>query len=131
MTDDPDFHLMDERGRRIRKARTHGRKSIFMVPGDVDFVWLVSRLCIPREPSEGEQSKRGVLVGGVTFFDSRRSRNLTEHLAKAPLEGWDHVLGEGCRWTSGHARLPLTKRDSYAQGVLSIEILSNETYSLE
>lgn len=130
-TDDPDLHLVDERGRKIRQARRTGRQSVFMIPDRVRFVRLVSRTMRPSEtegPFVDDRRRLGVLVGRIGFFDAGGSVELTAHLGNAALPGWESPENASCRWTRGEALLDLGVRERNSIGVLSIEILSNQRY---
>ncbi|CDG38802.1 MULTISPECIES: hypothetical protein [Asaia] len=100
-----------------------------MVPGQIQTVRLVSRLFHPAW-AEGSHygPSRGVLVGKITFFDSNRTHTMTEHLDSPALDGWREKHSAQSRWTSGDAMLSLGDQDPIDPGVLSIEILSDETY---
>jgi len=117
---------MDERGRRIRAARRNGRIWVFLIPGQIRLLRLVSLLCAESAMAGGAPC--GVLVGKMTFFDSDRSIAITAHCDQAALDGWGSKAGAASRWTTGNALLPLGERTMAGPGVLSIEILSDGPY---
>ncbi len=103
-----------------------------MVPAQVAAVRLVSRLCQPAWAKESETGpSRGVLVGTITFFDSNRTTRITHHLDSLDQAGWCEMPSAAVRWTSGNALLSLGEQESLNPGVLSIEILSDETYDAD
>ena len=103
-----------------------------MAPGHIQAVQLVSRLCQPAwAEGSGAGPSRGVLVGTITFFDSSRTNRITHHLDRPGLAGWCEQHSALARWTSGSALLPLSEQGSLNPGVLSIEVLSEETYQIE
>ncbi|WP_174766802.1 Hint domain-containing protein, partial [Acetobacter orleanensis] len=107
-TQDSDLHLVTDTGRIIRQARTHHDSVLFMVPGNVRTVRLVSRTSRPCDtvgPFIDDRRNLGVLVGNIRLIESLGTRALTSHLKQTHLAGWAVQDNPECRWTTGQAVL--------------------------
>lgn len=134
VTTESDLHLVTEAGTVIRPARLHRDNVLFMVPGDVETVRLVSRTSRPCEtigPYVDDRRDLGVLVGEIQLIEARSLRNLTSHLSETDLPGWASLDNPEFRWTSGNAVLNLGSRDSGTIGMLSLQIRSGGPYIIE
>ncbi|MCX2561539.1 Hint domain-containing protein [Acetobacter farinalis] len=133
-TEDAALHLVTETGRIIQQARTHQGTVLFMVPGNVRTVRLVSRTSRPCEtvgPFVDDRRDLGVLVGTIRLIEAHGVRTLTSHLKQSPLSGWAVQDNPDCRWTAGNALLDLGQRDAETIGMLSLQILDGGPYLLE
>ncbi|MCX2561541.1 Hint domain-containing protein [Acetobacter farinalis] len=133
-TEDAALHLVTETGRIIQQARTHQGTVLFMVPGNVRTVRLVSRTSRPCEtvgPFVDDRRDLGVLVGTIRLIEAHGVRTLTSHLKQSPLSGWAVQDNPDCRWTAGNALLNLGQRDAETIGMLSLQILDGGPYLLE
>lgn len=133
-TSDPDIHLVDDHGRRIRKARGNGSLWVFMIPALTRAVRIVSRTMQPSRVMGSfvdDRRELGVLVGKATFFDSMSLHDVTIHLHNADLDGWNNLEPTACRWTAGNALLPLERDDPEGMGILSIDIVPASEYLIE
>lgn len=134
LTRDSDLHLITESGHVIRKIREKDGNIVFMVPPDVATVRLVSRVSRPVDaigPYVDDRRQLGVLVGDITFFEGGKTRNITEHLKNAELEGWNPLEHEVSRWTSGDSTLPLGQRRPRGIGMLAVKVLASGPYVIE
>jgi len=104
---------------------------MFMIPGNVQNVQIISNVSRPRDtigPFVDDRRSLGVLIGKITLFDSGKSRHLTTHLENEMLAGWSNKEAMGLRWTTGNAALALGKRDPAAIGLLAIQLVAGGPY---
>lgn len=124
-TTDSDLHLVSDRGHRIQPLRTVDNRVMFMIPGDVASVRIVSnssRLSDAIGPFVDDRRMLGVLIGDVSFFDSGVTVKIKTHLIKENLSGWHSVEHIPMRWTNGNAHLPLGARLPGSIGLLAIKV---------
>ncbi|MFT9298901.1 MAG: Hint domain-containing protein, partial [Gluconobacter sp.] len=124
-TTDSDLHLVSDRGHRIQPLRTVDNRVMFMIPGDVASVRIVSnssRLSDAIGPFVDDRRMLGVLIGDVSFFDSGVTVKIKTHLTKENLSGWHSVEHIPMRWTNGNAHLPLGARLPGSIGLLAIKV---------
>nr|WP_298796950.1 Hint domain-containing protein [uncultured Acetobacter sp.] len=132
-TEETGLHLVTETGRIIQQARTHNDAVLFMVPGNVRTVRLVSRTSRPCDtvgPFIDDRRELGVLVGSIRLIEADGVRTMTSHLTQARLSGWAVQDNPECRWTAGNAVLDLGQRDAETIGMLSLQILNGGPYAL-
>ncbi|EHH68001.1 Hint domain-containing protein [Gluconobacter morbifer] len=134
LTTDADLYLVSDRGEVIRMVRQAGDRAMFMIPSSVKTVRIVSRTSRPSDtvgPFVDDRRQLGVLVGGVTLFDSGVTVSIDQHLTDAGLAGWDVQEATACRWTNGNAVLTLGQRQPNSIGMLAIQVLAAGPYVLE
>ncbi|WP_158625447.1 MULTISPECIES: Hint domain-containing protein [unclassified Asaia] len=134
VTEDPDLHLMDEKGRIMRCMRVVNRSSVFMLPPDAKRVRIVSRVSRPADvigPFHDDRRHLGVLVGDIQIWEADRTRYLADHLTDECLEGWSNIEDGHQRWTTGSALLDLSDRQSEAVCIVAIEILAGGPYLVQ
>ncbi|WP_336717123.1 Hint domain-containing protein [Asaia bogorensis] len=131
ITEDPDLHLVDEKGRIMRRMRVVNRSSVFMLPPDAKRVRLVSRVSRPVDvigPFHDDRRHLGVLVGEIQIWEADRTRHLADHLSDETLEGWANIEDGRQRWTTGSALIDLSDRQSDAVCIVAIEVLAGGPY---
>lgn len=131
ITEDPDLHLVDDRGRIMRKMRVVNRSSVFMLPPDATKVRIVSRVSRPADvigPFHDDRRHLGVLVGDIQIWESDKTRHIGAHLTDETLEGWADIEDGRQRWTTGSAVLDLSDRQCDAVCILAIEVLAGGPY---
>ncbi|OAG75153.1 outer membrane protein/adhesin/invasin TibA autotransporter [Acetobacter malorum] len=125
LTEASDLHLETDAGFIIRPIRQVNNKVMFMVPGKVQSVRLVSNASRPCDvvgPFVDDRRNFGILIGEITLFENHRTTNLTAHLEDSLLPGWHDQEVETVRWTDGYAILPLQERDSAGISILSVQV---------
>lgn len=134
LTEDADLHLVTDKGQVIRAARRQGQSMVFMLPVATETVRLVSRTSRPSDvigPFVDDRRRLGVLVGQISLFDGMSTVDLTDHLDKADLSGWDVLENSACRWTNGDAGLPVDGAPRSGLRLLSLQILASGPYLVE
>ena len=131
--DEPDLHLVTESGLEIEPTLFDGQFYAFVVPGHIGQIYLKSRTARPSEvvgPFLDDRRELGVLVGKIGISEGRRRVMSTLHLTSAALSGWHGLEGQApCRWTNGHALIPVDLSWSEGRPVfLDIEIISAGPY---
>jgi hypothetical protein len=108
ITSDPDLHIMAD-GRRIRPISAGNGRHVFVLPGRVDSMRLVSRADAPTDiaPYMEDRRRLGVAVNRLIL---RRGSEQSEIPMDYPTlsRGWHAVEREGHelrRWTDGDADL--------------------------
>ncbi|KXV78230.1 Hint domain-containing protein [Acetobacter cerevisiae] len=132
LTEDPDLYLVTDEGRTLRCMRTVRGKALFMVPGQVQAVRLVSRTsrpCDVQGPFVDDRRSLGVFVGEAAFQLGGAVLPVTVHKTEAFLTGWAELEGDAGRWTMGDALLPLPARAPESFGMLSLQILAGGPYA--
>lgn len=134
LTNDPKLHLITPSGQEIYPFSQINGKYLFNIPIDIEEVYIssrVSRLCDTIGPFIDNRHSLGVEVGDILMMTTNKVYKVTDHLFKSDLSGW-HGLEKnaGCRWTKGHAILPLNYKNAFDR-VLSLHILSSNSYFLE
>lgn len=131
LTEDPDLYLVTDEGRTLRCMRTVRGKALFMVPGQVQAVRLVSRTsrpCDVQGPFVDDRRALGVCVGEMVLQVAGAGLPVTAHQTGAGLAGWAETEEGPGRWTMGDAYLPLPPRASESFGMLSVQILGAGPY---
>lgn len=131
LTTDANLHLVTPQGHVIRKVRESNGRSLFMIPGGVETVQVVSRTSRPCDvvgPFVDDRRHLGVLIGEVTLFASGMTRQAESHLTDETLSGWSCVEASRCRWTMGNAELPLGPRKPNSIVMLAIQVLAAGPY---
>ncbi|WP_336947137.1 Hint domain-containing protein [Asaia sp. HN010] len=131
LSKDPELHLRTEDGQIIRAVRTRNARSIFMIPPEVTMLKICSRTSRPFDtfgPFVDDRRSLGVLLGEITFFETRNTRVLDQHLQMSDLAGWADLEGKESRWTTGEATLCLDREALHGFGVLALEVLSAGPY---
>jgi len=112
LTQDPNICLMTDQGEIIYKnASSTDKKLSFLIPNNVNAVWILSRTSRPCDVIGAFVDDRrylGVLVGDVNLQRNGKKHPITTHLDADHLLGWDVKETVPCRWTKGKAFLPLT-----------------------
>jgi hypothetical protein len=128
-TTNPELRL-SARHRPVRAAFVEGGRHVFVLPGDLAEVRLLSRAAAPADcrPWLDDPRMLGVSVGRIVI---RAGGNVEEVPLDHPAlrDGWWAVEGEGgsrMRWTDGDARLPLPSRR--APAVLEIHLTGEMIY---
>lgn len=134
LTEDPDLYLVTDEGRTLRCMRTVRGKALFMVPGQVQAVRLVSRTsrpCDVQGPFVDDRRTLGVCVGEVELQVAGAGLAVTAHQSQTDLSGWAETEGGSGRWTLGDAYLPLPQRQTDSFGILSVQILAAGPYRVQ
>lgn len=134
LTEEADLHLVTEKGQILRKVRMAHGHAVFMVPGYVQTVRLVSRTSRPSDVQGAFVDDRralGVRVGQVTFQTAGTVLHITDHLTDATLSGWAEAEAGQGRWTQGNALLRLTQNKPESFGMLSVRILDGGPYLVQ
>ncbi|MBS0984464.1 Hint domain-containing protein [Gluconobacter cerinus] len=134
LTQDPDLHLVTDKGLTIRAMRKANSHSLFMIPSGVKEVRLMSRTSRPSDvigPFVDDRRTLGVLVGKISIFASSTTTSITEHLVNEDLNGWSARETGACRWTEGNALLALKQQPGNDIYLLSVEILEGGPYLLD
>ena len=135
MTDDPDLHLVDDRGREIRAMRVNGTSHVFMLLPGVRNVRIMSRASRPSDVEGAYVDDRrylGVLVGKIQIWAANKTSDVSHHLSEPHLEGWTPLEnGQPMRWTAGAGVVDLGPESGEAISILSIEILAGGPYKVE
>ncbi|MCP9318821.1 Hint domain-containing protein [Acetobacter persici] len=131
LTTESGLHLVTEDGRLLRCMRTVRGQALFMVPGSVQAVRLLSRTSRPCDvhgPFVDDRRSLGVCVGEAAFQLGGTVVPVTVHKTEASLTGWAELEGGAGRWTMGNALLPLPARAPESFGILSLQILAGGPY---
>lgn len=134
VTEDPDLHLLDERGRVIRQMRVVDRARVFMVPPGTREVRIMSRISRPVDvvgPFLDDRRHLGVLIAGIQIWEAEETHRLEAYLTDETLEGWAEPEGGRSRWTAGAACLPLDGGNAETVRLLSIEVIAGGPYRVE
>lgn len=131
LTDDAELHLETENGMIIRPARTANGRVMFMIPGAIEKVRIVSNASRPCDVVGSfvdDRRSLGVLLGEITIFESNKTQTLNAHLTDASLGGWHALEESDMRWTSGNAELPLGDRQLNSVALLAIQVKAAGPY---
>lgn len=136
LIEDDDFHLITDTGVVLYEKRVFkDGHVIFMLPSDVNAVWIVSRTSRFSDVIGSFVDDRrdlGLLIGKINLYHESKIFSLNTHLTTVELEGWDVQENTPCRWTNGRAYLPLEhKRDTDSSMLLLFEVLSEKPYVVE
>lgn len=134
LTNDPKLHLITPSGQEIYPFSQINGKYLFNIPIDIEEVYIssrVSRICDIIGPFVDNRHSLGVQIGDILMMTTNKIYKITNHLSQSDLSGW-HGLEKNsrCRWTKGHAILPLNYKNAFDR-VLSLHILSSNSYFLE
>lgn len=140
-TNDPDFYLETEEGRKIYPYKINNGNYFFFLPKTVSNLFLVSRTFSPSEvegPYVDDRRLLGVMIGEISFYTpNMKEIHVTTHLHKKTLPGWhDHEFGR-FRWISSRASLPLSEiwgelckvRENVV--LFKIEVIHNGKYKIK
>ncbi|BAT18876.1 Hint domain-containing protein [Asaia bogorensis] len=128
---DHGLYLVTDGGRRIEQRRRAGDQVLFSLPPGVERVRLVSRRARPFDtlgPFVDDRRELGVLVGDITLYRPDGTHDIRTHLEQDALPGWDGAQGGDCRWTLGHATLPLDLPVQDDPALLSVRIVAAGPY---
>nr|WP_294918186.1 Hint domain-containing protein [uncultured Neokomagataea sp.] len=126
LTQDANITLVTNTGLTLNKLRETNGHMIFMLPGDVQSVRIMSRASRPCDIVGAFWDDRrsiGVGVGNISIFEWNQRTPITTHHDVAELDGWNNLeTVSDKRWTTGNAFLPLNREISEEQALLSLEI---------
>ncbi|WP_122049076.1 Hint domain-containing protein [Asaia bogorensis] len=128
---DHGLYLVTDGGQRIEQRRRAGDQFLFSLPPGVERVRLVSRHARPFDtlgPFIDDRRELGVLVSDITLYRPNGTHTIRTHLDQDELPGWDGARGEDCRWTLGHATLPLDLPVQDDPALLSVRIVAAGPY---
>ena len=131
----PELHLVTERGATIWPANCKNGTYNFMLPANTQAVHLVSRASRPADvvgPFVDDRRQMGVAVAEVTLLSAAKHQAVTAHLQAEKPEGWHETDWTDCAWTNGNATLPLPVQ--HTQGaicMLSVKIRAAGPYLLD
>lgn len=131
VTDNPDLFLEIGREIFIRPLRRTDKGYVFELPAGVRAVWICSRVGKPSVtigPFVDDRRALGVLIGDVTVYGSRGTREVRHHLAQEPLDGWHNYENSYCRWTAGRALLELDGVCDTSPSMMMLTILAAGPY---
>ncbi len=137
-SDDPEFHLITDKGQILHEKRSSDGYRLFATPADAHHVVLTSRTGRPYDvhgPFMDDRRLLGVLIGEIVFFRNGRSVTIDTHLTAPQLDGWFDLEPIPMRWTQGAAMLPLPSRqhdeDGLDDGLLAIKVMAGGPYPIE
>lgn len=126
LTQDANIALITDTGLTLHKLRETNGHMIFMLPGDVQSVRIVSRASRPCDIVGAFWDDRrsiGVGVGNISLFEWNKRTAITTHHTDANLDGWNNLEDNSDkRWTTGNAFLPLNRQNPEDQAILSLDI---------
>lgn len=128
---DHGLYLVTDSGWRIDQRRRSGDRVVFTLPPGVERVRLVSHSARPFDtlgPFVDDRRELGVLVGDITLYRPDGTHAIRTHLERETLPGWDGEKGGDCRWTLGHATLPLDLPAQDDPALLSVRIVAAGPY---
>lgn len=132
LTNDPDLHLITQKGAVIRPMRHSGMQYCFMLPAGTESVRIVSRASRPSDvigPFVDDRRYMGVAITDIHLLSAMQQHDITAHLQSEKPEGWHDTDWADCAWTNGDAMLPLDKQLIDGQiGILSITIRAAGPY---
>ncbi len=131
----PELHLVTERGATIWPANCKNGTYNFMLPANTQAVHLVSRASRPADvvgPFVDDRRQMGVAVAEINLLSAAKHQAVTAHLQAEKPEGWHETDWTDCAWTNGNATLPLPVQ--HTQGaicMLSVKIRAAGPYLLD
>ncbi len=135
LTNDPDLHLVTDKGGVVRPMRKTAQHYSFMLPPDTQSVRIVSRASRPADvigPFVDDRRSMGVAVADVHLQCAKRQFDITAHLQEEKPAGWYDTDWTGCAWTNGDAELPLGDHLIHGKmGILSMTIRAAGPYLLD
>ncbi|KAA8393089.1 hypothetical protein FKW15_12720, partial [Acetobacter sp. DmW_125133] len=135
LTDEPDLHLVTDKGAVVRAVRRNGQRYSFMLRSGTRFVRIVSRASRPSDvigPFVDDRRDMGVAVADVHLATAEQQHDIAAHLMQDKPEGWHETDWADCAWTNGNALLPLGDLlSSHHMGLLSITIRDTGYYVLD
>ena len=105
LTEEPDLHLVTDKGAIVRAVRRNGQRYSFMLRAGARFVRVVSRAARPADvigPFVDDRRVMGVAVADVHLAAAGKQHDIIAHLKQDKPEGWHET-----DWTDGNALLPL------------------------
>ncbi|ARW11091.1 Hint domain-containing protein [Acetobacter ascendens] len=134
LTDEPDLHLVTDKGAVVRAVRRNGQRYSFMLRAGTRFVRVVSRAARPADvvgPFVDDRREMGVAVADVHLATAGKQHVIIAHLKQDKPEGWHETDWADCAWTDGNALLPLEDYlTGHEMGLLSITIRAAGPYVL-
>ena len=118
------FVLTTPNGRIIARTEQNGPYAVFMIPSDIDHVYITTQTSRPDQaigPYVDDRRDLGVLIGQVKITDRGDTRRLDDHLTSPLLGGWSALENSHIRWTTTSGLLPLPQ-DHDAPRMLKLEI---------
>ncbi|MEW9299328.1 Hint domain-containing protein [Acetobacter oryzifermentans] len=135
LTNDPDLHLVTDKGGVVRPMRKTAQHYSFMLPPDTQSVRIVSRASRPADvigPFVDDRRSMGVAVADVHLQCAKRQFDITAHLQEGKPAGWYDTDWTDCAWTNGDAELPLGDHLIHGKmGILSMTIRAAGPYLLD
>ncbi|GBR56763.1 hypothetical protein AA18889_0803 [Acetobacter senegalensis DSM 18889] len=110
LTEEPDLHLVTDKGAIVRAVRRNGQRYSFMLRAGTRFVRVVSRAARPADvigPFVDDRRVMGVAVADVHLAAAGKQHDIIAHLKQDKPEGWHETDWTDCAWTDGNALLPL------------------------
>ncbi|MBO1361342.1 Hint domain-containing protein, partial [Acetobacter sacchari] len=127
------LHLITDSGVTLHPLREINEQVMFMIPAGVESVRVVSNSSRPSDvigPFVDDRRTLGVLVGGITLSEGKKTTALTSYLEDVDLAGWSSVENSTTRWTGGNALLPLGSRPADGLALMTIQIHAAGPYLL-
>lgn len=131
LTDDSGLYLLTNTGEAIYKTHQIDKKSIFLLPKNTQSIHIVSKTARPSEvigPFVDDRRHLGLLISDIHLFNSQTTIEIDIHLTDHTLDGWDVMEETPCRWTNGHAHLPLEDELDGSMQYLSLTIEAGGPY---
>ena len=125
------LHLVSETGAKFMPILSDGGLFTFVVPGGVKTLHLASRTGRPSDtfgPFLDDRRALGVLVGRISTHKGHIQTVSDVHLTEETLSGWHSIENDTCRWTDGHARLPMMFEEETR---IEIEIMGAGPYVVD
>ena len=133
LTSESNLHLCSAAGHVIKPLRNVENHTLFMIPGNINTVQIVSNSSRPSDtqgPFVDDRRNLGVLIGKIFFSEGNTKREITHHLIDEDIEGWHSLSHPSLRWTNGCAYLHLGPREPGSIGLLSISIEAAGPYCI-
>lgn len=133
MTHDPELCLVMEQGKVIYPhSRSKKDQYLFVLPSGIEQIYIHSLSSRPSDvigPFLDDRRELGVLVGNIILFDQKKVSSICFHLEEDELYGWHVLENKKCRWTNGHALLPVGKEQQEGNvRMLMMELLAAGPY---
>nr|WP_294914633.1 Hint domain-containing protein [uncultured Neokomagataea sp.] len=126
LTQDVGVFLQTDTGLVLQKLRETNGHAVFMLPGDVKAVRIMSRASRPCDIVGAfwdDRRQLGVGISDISIFEWNARTPVTAHREMADLEGWNNLdLQSDMRWTTGNALLPLNRPNPEDHAILSLKI---------
>ncbi|MFT9384874.1 MAG: Hint domain-containing protein [Acetobacter orientalis] len=125
------LHLVTDTGKIVRLARKQDGYFLFLIPGGVQAVRIVSNASRPCDvigPYIDDRRYFGVAIGEIKIFRKNKPQTITEHLSVDDLSGWLPLETPAARWTTGNALLPIGQGKVGEIALLSLQVLEAGPY---